>query len=120
MDTGVTQAMIDGEEPLTPRHIYSCVPLHPTLRLHLFAMLCKRPRYWVCVQCDAGAEDDCGEAKERQVRRSQGSSGAPRILLSPRGAVPCLTDLGVDAAAGLEVGGGADLASTDPRTDASR
>ena len=27
MDTGVTQAMIDGEEPLTPRHIYSCVPL---------------------------------------------------------------------------------------------
>ena len=37
-----------------------------------------------------------------------------------RGAVPCLTDLGVDAAAGLEVGGGADLASTDPRTDASR
>ena len=37
MDTGVTQAMIDGEEPLTPRHIYSCVPLC-LLRLHL---LCK-------------------------------------------------------------------------------
>ena len=74
MDTGVTQAMIDGEEPLTPRHIYSCVPLC-LLRLHL---LCKlRARYWVCVQCDAGAEDDCGEAKERQVRRSQGSSGTP-------------------------------------------
>ena len=80
MDTGVTQAMIDGEEPLTPRHIYSCVPLC-LLRLHL---LCKlRARYWVCVQCDAGAEDDCGEAKERQVRRSQGSSGAPRIFLPP-------------------------------------
>ena len=44
----------------------------------------------------------------------------PPFQVPCRGAVPCLTDLGVDVAAGLEVGGGADLASTDPRTDASR
>ena len=47
------------------------------------------------------------------------SSCAP-FQVPCRGAVPCLTDLGVDVAAGLEVGGGADLASPDPRTDASR
>ena len=85
MDTGVTQAMIDGEEPLTPRHIYSCAP-HPFTSLP--AIVCDAVQAehggWRCgVQCDAGAEDDCGEAKERQVRRAQGPSGTARIFLRP-------------------------------------
>ena len=80
MDTGVTQAMIDGEEPLTPRHIYSCVPLPAP---PAFAVQAENGGWRRGVQCDAGAEDDCGEAKERQVRRAQGPSGTQRIFLRP-------------------------------------
>ena len=31
MDTGVTQATVDGEEPLTPRHIYSAMKVQRML-----------------------------------------------------------------------------------------